>query len=220
MITLSVVLHQADTKDNLINGFIGLIALLLVISILVESRHMAFRDQLTQIPSRTALQQYVQTLGSKYVVVMADIDHFKKFNDTHGHDIGDQVLKLVAKKINEVGGGGKAFRYGGEEFTIIFADKKSHQVIPFIEQVRTNIEHYPLVLRRKDRPPKKPPEKSRTAKKAKNKQVFVTSSFGVAELTNKADDFEHVMKQADNALYKAKKAGKKLCQNSLKNSLC
>ena len=212
MLTLAVLTSfELFTQTPMVTGLYSVIGLLLTVGLLIESRQMAFRDQLTEIPSRMALQQYIGTLGSRYVVVMADIDHFKKFNDTHGHDIGDQVLKLVAKKIASVSGGGKAFRYGGEEFTIIFADKEAQQMMPFVEQVRTNIENYPLVLREKDRPKKKPPtnkNKPATSKHQTAKKVYVTASFGVAEATHKSQRFEHVMKQADNALYKAKKAGR------------
>lgn len=198
------------TGSGLSTGLNTLLALLLSVGLLIESRQMAFRDQLTEIPSRMALQQYIGTLGSRYVVVMADIDHFKKFNDTHGHDIGDQVLKLVAKKIHDVSGGGKAFRYGGEEFTLIFADKQIHQVIPFVEQVRTSIENYPLILRSKDRPKKRPKQQAKTANKKSpvEKKVYVTASFGIAAAEQNSQTFEQVMKQADNALYKAKKAGR------------
>jgi diguanylate cyclase (GGDEF)-like protein len=198
------------SEDGLLTGFHTILALLLTGGLLIESRQMAFRDQLTEIPSRMALQQYIGTLGSRYVVVMADIDHFKKFNDTHGHDIGDQVLRLVAKKIHDVSGGGKAFRYGGEEFTIVFTDKGVHQVMPFVEQVRTSIEHYPLILRSKNRPKKKPNKEAKSTHKKPSveKKVYVTASFGVAQVEQKSQTFEHVMKQADNALYKAKKAGR------------
>lgn len=58
-------------------------------------------------------------LGSTYTIAMVDIDHFKKFNDTFGHDIGDEVLKLVASLISEVPRA-HAYRYGGEEFTLFF----------------------------------------------------------------------------------------------------
>jgi diguanylate cyclase (GGDEF)-like protein len=51
---------------------------------------------------------------------MSDVDHFKRFNDTHGHDVGDQVLRLVASKLSKVSGGGRAYRYGGEEFALVF----------------------------------------------------------------------------------------------------
>jgi diguanylate cyclase (GGDEF)-like protein len=63
---------------------------------------------------------------------MCYIDHFKKFNDTYGHDVGDEVSKLVASKLNNISGGGKTFRFGGEEFIIIFPRKTAAQVILFV----------------------------------------------------------------------------------------
>ena len=58
---------------------------------------MAFRDELTGLPGRRALNERLQRLPRQYVLAMTDVDHFKKFNDTHGHDVGDEVLKLVAQ---------------------------------------------------------------------------------------------------------------------------
>jgi GGDEF domain-containing protein len=180
-------------------------------SVLKDSFTMAFKDELTGIPSRRALMQYVQTLGRKYTVVMADIDHFKKFNDTYGHDVGDEVLKLVASKLDKVTGGGKTFRFGGEEFIIVFPRKISADVMPFVELVRQTIADYDIALRVKPRPPKpkKPLANKNVAKKpAKEKTVKVTTSFGVAQRTKEHSDFGNIMKQADVALYAAKKAGR------------
>ena len=59
---------------------------------------------------------------------MVDIDHFKKFNDRYGHDAGDEVLRMVAGQLGLVGLGGKVFRYGGEEFTVIFVGKTAERV--------------------------------------------------------------------------------------------
>ena len=98
-----------------------------------------------------------QRTGKRYVVAMVDVDHFKSFNDKYGHDVGDQVLKVVAAKLAEVRGGGKAFRYGGEEFTIVFSGKTSREAIPHLDEVRRNIESYPFSVREKTRP--KDPEK-------------------------------------------------------------
>jgi diguanylate cyclase (GGDEF)-like protein len=167
---------------------------------------MAFKDELTGIPSRRALMQYVQTLGRKYTVVMSDIDHFKKFNDTYGHDVGDEVLKLVASKLNKVTGGGKTFRFGGEEFIIVFPRKSAIEVTPFVEVVRQTIADYDIALRAKPRPPK--PKNQSAKKPAKEKIVKVTTSFGVAHRTKEHSDFASIMKQADIALYAAKKGGR------------
>jgi GGDEF domain-containing protein len=195
-------------------GLISLISLaaLFCYSVLKDSFTMAFKDELTGIPSRRALMQYVQTLGRKYTVVMSDIDHFKKFNDTYGHDVGDEVLKLVASKLVKVAGGGKTFRFGGEEFIIVFPRKTSTEAMPFVELVRQTIADYDIALRAKPRPPKpKKPlagKKPITKKPAKEKIVKVTTSFGVAQRTKEHSDFASIMKQADIALYAAKKGGR------------
>ena len=64
-------------------------------------------------------------MGRHYTLAMIDVDHFKKFNDTYGHDVGDLVLKMVAHQISQVNGGGKAYRYGGEEFTTVLYRRDS-----------------------------------------------------------------------------------------------
>ncbi|WP_299071723.1 GGDEF domain-containing protein [uncultured Paraglaciecola sp.] len=212
---LSALIYSYDDAIVTLIGIISL-ASLFCYSVLKDSFTMAFKDELTGIPSRRALMQYVQTLGRKYTVVMSDIDHFKKFNDTYGHDVGDEVLKLVASKLNKVMGGGKTFRFGGEEFVIVFPRKTTTEVLPFVEIVRQTIADYDIALRSKPRPakPKKSVAKKLltkspvTKKSPKNKVVKVTSSFGVAHRTKEHADFSGIMKQADIALYAAKKAGR------------
>ncbi|MFQ3189954.1 MAG: diguanylate cyclase (GGDEF)-like protein [Paraglaciecola sp.] len=209
-LVLSAFLHiYNDAKFDLI--IIVSLACLFCYSVIKDSFTMAFKDELTGISSRRALIQYVQTLGRKYTVVMSDIDHFKKFNDTYGHDVGDEILKLVASKIDNVTGGGKTFRFGGEEFIIVFPRKTSAEVMPFVELVRQNIANYDFSLRAKPRipQPKTLLAKIATAKKtAKDKVVKVTTSFGVAQRTKQHSNFDSIMKQADVALYAAKKGGR------------
>ena len=172
--------------------------------VLVDSYLFAYRDELTTIPSRRALNQMALSLGRKYTVAMLDIDHFKKFNDTYGHDIGDQVLKLVASKLAQVKGGGKVFRYGGEEFTIVFSGKTPEQALPLLEAVRQAVEDYKIVIRQAQRKSKK----ARANKKNTNaKTVSVTISIGLAARASKLS-FEQTLKLADQALYRAKKAGR------------
>ncbi|GAC31894.1 GGDEF domain-containing protein [Paraglaciecola polaris] len=179
-------------------------------AMLKDSFNMAFKDELTAIPSRRALMQYVNTLGRKYVVVMADIDHFKKFNDSYGHDVGDEVLRLVASRLNKIGGGGKAFRFGGEEFVLIFPRKTPDQALPFVEQIRQLIADYPITLRDKPRPKKAP--KRGASKQPQGKTVNITASFGIAKRNSQHSQFSDIMKQADVALYTAKKAGRNCVQ--------
>ena len=119
--------------------FLSAAGLMLIIGIIEDSYSMAYLDELTGIPSRRALRENLMKLGNKYVIAMIDIDFFKKFNDKYGHDVGDDVLKLVASNLVKVTGGGKAFRYGGEEFTILFPGKSINDVIPHLENLREQV---------------------------------------------------------------------------------
>jgi diguanylate cyclase (GGDEF)-like protein len=184
--------------------------LLLIQGVLTDSYQMAFSDELTGLSARRALLQSSISLGKKYTIAMLDVDHFKKFNDTYGHDVGDQVLKLVASKINEIKGGGKAYRYGGEEFTIVFPNKSVNYAIPYLEQVRESIAIYAMTIRdNNERPDDSKTGKSQRSKNdTASKVVNVTISIGVAEREGDLKDFDQVMKQADEALYRAKQAGR------------
>src|SRR6202023_3776880 len=79
-------------------------------------------------------------LDPPYSIAMVDIDHFKRCNDTYGHDIGDQVLRLVAARLARVTGGGQAYRCGGEEFAVVFPGKATPEVLDHLEHLRTIIE--------------------------------------------------------------------------------
>ena len=170
---------------------------------------VTYKDALTGISGRRALDDYLSTLGKRYAIAMLDVDHFKKFNDTHGHDVGDQVLKMVAARVAQVQGGGKAFRYGGEEFTIVFNRKCADEIFVFLEAVRESIQKYEMVLRSDDRVKDKKSGKESRGKKVKSKTntVSVTISIGVA---NSAAGLKpkDIIKQADQLLYKAKESGR------------
>jgi diguanylate cyclase (GGDEF)-like protein len=187
--------------------FVAAAALTLTLSVLQDSYNMAFRDDLTGLQSRRALNEQLMGLGRQYVVAMVDVDHFKRFNDTYGHDVGDQVLKMVATKIQGVMGGGKAYRYGGEEFTIIFPRKKEAVTIPHLDELRKSIAGYQLWLRSPERPKKmKEGEKQRTGKGGEI-AVSVTVSIGVAE-SEEGHSPADVIRAADKALYRAKHKGR------------
>ncbi len=188
--------------------YIAAAALILSISIIQDSHHMAYRDELTGLMGRRALNEYMMGLGRSYTIAMLDVDHFKKFNDTHGHDVGDQVLKMVGKQIMEITGGGKAFRYGGEEFTIVFPRKRIEKTVPHLEALREGIAAYELQIRSKGRPKKNSAGKKLRAQKAASKTVSVKISIGVAQRDEKAKTPEDVIKQSDKALYRAKKKGR------------
>lgn len=183
----------------------------LCISLAHEGFHMAFRDELTGLPGRRALNERLQRMGRVYTLAMADVDHFKAFNDTHGHDVGDQVLRMVASQLRRVPGGGQAYRYGGEEFTLVFPGKTAAESMPHLEAVRRAIEAYQMRLRDKPARPKADQlgQRRRGARGGRNaRPMRVTVSIGVAERGDALRAPEAVIKAADQALYKAKDGGR------------
>ena len=186
--------------------------LMVTLAIIMDSHDMAYRDELTALPSRRALNQLLLSLGRRYSIAMLDIDHFKNFNDAHGHDIGDEVLRMVASRIARVGGGGKAFRYGGEEFTIVFAGKSRAQVGTHLEALRGSIENYRMVLRRDKRKISNGVGKQARVPRGNNDPhhhaLSVTISIGYAERKPRQNRPEAVIKVADEALYRAKQNGR------------
>ena len=162
------------------------VMLMIAAAVAHEAYQMAFRDELTGLPGRRALNERMQRLGRNYVMAMSDVDHFKKFNDTHGHDVGDQVLRLVASKLSKIGGGGKAYRYGGEEFALVFAGKTLEECMPHLEVIRESIATYNMQLRNQDSRPQDDQQGRQRRAGAQRRQVSVTVSIGVAERSRAA----------------------------------
>ncbi|KAF1081673.1 MAG: Diguanylate cyclase/phosphodiesterase domain 1 (GGDEF) [Candidatus Rifleibacterium amylolyticum] len=123
-------------------------------------------------------------------LILFDVDHFKKFNDTWGHQIGDRVLKKVAEitaaTVRE--GIDLPARYGGEEFTVIMPNTPLEGAVHLAERIRTNVEQ--TILMHEDKP------------------ISVTISLGCATFPDHAADKEALIKTADEALYRSKQAGR------------
>jgi diguanylate cyclase (GGDEF)-like protein len=184
-------------------------SVLCLFSAIITSRNMAFNDELTGIPGRRSLTQYAQEISGQFAVVMIDIDFFKNFNDKYGHDAGDNVIKLVASRIAKTGNRGRAFRYGGEEFTLVFDGKHIDDVRETIEDLRVQLESYPMAIRVHNRSQKSASEsKNRRYSSVKQEIVKVTCSFGIAQSSLGSNGFKAAIKRADSALYKAKKGGR------------
>ena len=181
---------------------------MLIVAQLQESHRLAFHDELTGLPGRRALEERMRALGQRYALAMVDAAHFKKFNDTHGHDVGDQVLKLVAGRLAQVGGGGIAYRYGGEEFSVLFPDRDRDEAAKHLNALRRSIEHYKMAVRGEDRP--KNAEEAAKLRGSRNadKTLSVTVSIGVAQPGEQLRTPAQVLKAADEALYRAKQAGR------------
>ena len=182
--------------------------LIVTVAVLQDSHRMAFRDELTGLPGRRALNERLMSLNRSYTIAMLDVDHFKAFNDRWGHDVGDQVLRLVASRIQRVGGGGKAYRYGGEEFIVVFPGKRLLEVLSRLDALRRNIEGYKLHIRSSNRREANGNGARSPADGQLSEWIFVTVSAGVAERTDRLLKAEEVIQAADQALYRAKEAGR------------
>ena len=169
---------------------------------------MAFRDELTGLPSRRALNERLMGLGHDFTIAMLDVDHFKQFNDTYGHDVGDQVLRMVAAELLQVRRGGRAYRYGGEEFALLFRGRGVRDVIGELEIVRTSISQHRIALRSTERPAEGASGRNLRDGQAVRKILAVTISIGVAESNEKLRRPDDVLKAADRALYRAKDKGR------------
>jgi diguanylate cyclase (GGDEF)-like protein len=179
--------------------------LILVIAVIEASYMMAYRDGLTELPGRRALNEALPRLSGQFTVAMVDVDHFKRFNDTYGHDAGDHVLRLVAARLAQATGGGTAYRYGGEEFALVFPGKGQDECLPHLEELREIVETSRFTMRRRFRPRIKPKnDKGRKSRQA----ITITVSIGVAERNHRHASPDQVVQAADKALYRAKEAGR------------
>ncbi len=179
---------------------------ILIVAIVETSYALAYSDELTGLPARRALNGLLSGLGPPYAVGMVDIDHFKNFNDTYGHQTGDQLLRKVAAMLAGAAHGGRPFRYGGEEFTVVFPGLSTEGARPHLEALREAIASMSFTVRGSDR---------RRRRRWRHRPAFgprhhvrVTVSIGVADSTRAGPEPADVVRAADEALYRAKHAGR------------
>ncbi|MEO2069111.1 MAG: diguanylate cyclase [Desulfurobacteriaceae bacterium] len=160
---------------------------------LEETSRKVFKDALTGVNNRYTVEQLEEQIEKagkdlKFSVVMMDIDHFKKINDTYGHDVGDFVLKRLAEEVRKViRDSDTLVRYGGEEFLIYLPNTSKEDAFKLAERIRKHIEKIDLC--------------------PNGKKLSITVSLGVAEREN-GEPLCDVIKKADEALYKAKELGR------------
>ncbi|MEQ8817167.1 MAG: GGDEF domain-containing protein [Thalassobaculum sp.] len=165
---------------------------------LEETRREASTDGLTGIANRMRFERELRTAaaaamerGATLCVLMADIDHFKVFNDTHGHAVGDQVLRLVARVLSDaVRPGDLVARYGGEEFAVVLPDCELEEAGRIAERIRDRIGHKHVVRR-----------------SSGADLGAVTLSLGVAAYRF-GEPIAQAVERADTALYRAKQGGR------------
>ena len=165
---------------------------------LTEARRIAESDALTGLANRRAFENKLRraVLGAResgrpLSLAFCDIDHFKKINDTHGHDVGDRILKFIAQRLASVSGNNCfVARHGGEEFVMLFEGMTAEQAGRIVNDVRADLEDRRLVTKQNGTPIGQ-----------------VSFSAGVASLTPK-ENGRQMLRSADQALFQAKKEGR------------
>ena len=199
-------------------------ACILATAVIENSYLLAYHDELTTLRSRRAFNDALQRLKSPYSIAVVDIDHFKRFNDTYGHDTGDQVLRMVAINLGRVTGGGQAYRCGGEEFNILFPGLTTTEVLPHLEKLREAVANAEFRMRGNDRrqAPRGPDRRNQRNRARPRKgdairrlaggkppsSLSVTISIGVATASTERSSPQTVLESADKALYRAKANGR------------
>jgi len=162
-------------------------------------RAEALTDELTACGNRKAFNQTLDSLTAIYdetpenlCLIIADIDYFKKFNDTYGHLVGDSVLRYFGRIMKQTTQENEHIcRYGGEEFGIIIQNTTLSEAIARAESIRTKLQSSVLTL------------------KDSNERISkITASFGVAEYQGKDDTIDAFIERADTCLYHAKNTGR------------
>ncbi len=205
-------------------AYLAAAAFILAGAVVETSYLLAYHDELTSLPSRRAFHDALLRLTAPYSIAMVDIDHFKRCNDTYGHDTGDQVLRMVATRLARVSGGGQAYRCGGEEFAILFPGKTTAEVLDHLENLRAEIAASRLRVRGPERRqqlrgPDRRNQRSRgraqtghairqLSQVTTSTELSVTASMGVATAREHEMSVEEVTRAADKALYRAKAAGR------------
>lgn len=160
-------------------------------------QEQSIHDPLTQLFNRRYLDEALshelkQIFRDKnsLCVAMLDLDYFKKFNDSYGHEAGDIVLKFIGTYLNNTHRGNDiACRFGGEEFVLVFPNTDINKILPRLEQIRTDIKNRKIEYNQTILPP-------------------ITISIGVAEAPKHGTTADDIIRAADKALYAAKEAGR------------
>lgn len=202
-ISVQKIFHTEAGNDLLVFAYISITILLLHAMLQMYWRRV-YRDTLTDIPNRRALDETLIKLPERYAIGMVDIDHFKSFNDTYGHEQGDDVLRLVARHLQEKSGG-RAFRYGGEEFCLLFKGWDLKRARDLADEIRDTLA-IQIFRVRKQR--SKGTTGTATAKKTRGGKIQITVSIGIAAPTPVRSGAHDVIRYADQALYQAKHKGR------------
>lgn len=185
----------------------SLLILLFVIYRLTWQR--VYLDELTGVLNRRAFEERMRSLRLRYTLAMVDVDHFKSFNDTWGHAEGDNVLRRVARHLDQESGG-LVYRYGGEEFAVVYLKADAATAAAALDRMRERLAVMPFRIRGSERPKGERPRLFHAAARARKDTATakVTVSVGVAAAARGLRRPQDVLERADQALYRAKREGR------------
>jgi diguanylate cyclase (GGDEF)-like protein len=213
----SYLIAQAAHSTPMRNAVFATAGAVVLLGLVERGYRLAYHDALTGLPGRRAFDEMAAERlvdewararrdGTQLSLLLVDVDHFKKFNDLYGHETGDQVLRMVASRLARVGDGGRAFRWGGEEFVLLFPGRSIDQCLDEADEIRQSIADSSFVVRSPDRRKKGPDD--RRPVRMTEKEVAVTVSMGLADPARGQLTLDQVVHVADQALYFAKESGR------------
>jgi diguanylate cyclase (GGDEF)-like protein len=186
-------------------NFFSTAGLVLFVTLVQSSYQRTYRDDLTGIAGRVAYEEATAQIGKQCAIAVLAIDQLKSYAGTHGKSVVEQILKLVAPKVQAACHGGRVFRVSGEELTLLFHNQSAMEALVVLNNVRKVIASTTFFLRGRDRVW----EDSRGTKSAgtKDRELPVTVSIGVADKSSEEVSMSLVIKAAYRALYEARTAG-------------
>ena len=188
--------------------YLSMAGLILIVNVIEKSYTLALWDDLTRLPGRRALRREIRRAGPAYALAQVSVDHYTKLYDRYGRDAGDRVITKVSNHVGRVRRRGDgtvhAFRYGDDEFTLLFSGKGRNEVLGDLETLRAEIEDFRFLIR----------QAGRNGKGGGSRHHplgwSLTVSIGVAERGTKrgwAATYWAIARAARRALTRGQKAG-------------
>ena len=187
--------------------------LILFVTLLQSFYQRTYRDELTGIPGRLAYDEAIAQLGKRFSVAVISIDQLTQYANTHGKSVSEQILKLVAPRVQTACSDGQVFRTTGEDLTVLFPGKSATETLGALETVRKTIEASSLFLRGPDRVWEKQREAQKTG--SRDQALPISLSIGVAEKVGDSATLTLVIKSAYRGLYEAKGVGGNVVKRGL-----
>ncbi len=205
-IAAAIVLALPGGSDSIESTiYLTMAGLMLIVNVLEKSYAFSTLDDVTGLPTRRALRQEIKSAGPTYALAFVGVDHYKELYDRYGRDTSDRVVKRVAMHLGKTSVTGRPFRYGNQEFALVYKGRGRNDVLGDLEMLRADIEDFRFSLRPKALGNGQPGSPQYPAVR-----WSLTVSVGVAERAEKkgwAARYHAVARAARGALHRGQKAG-------------